>query len=108
MQKRVPPSSLSRIVKAISYRWARMSEAKATRISWCSEAGTTPQSLNLVRFGGHGIGKILTVKHSHCIFECSIRLFRVNEKRGKHHERLEHGSDVEDGLVVVAFSENRR
>jgi hypothetical protein len=28
-----PPSSLSRIVKAISYRWARMSEANEIRIS---------------------------------------------------------------------------
>ena len=28
-----PPSSLSRIAKAISYRWALMRDAKATRIS---------------------------------------------------------------------------
>ena len=47
-------------------------------------------------------------KHSHSSVECSVGLFRVDEQCSKHHERLEHGSDVEDGLVVVAFSEDGR
>ena len=40
--------------------------------------------------------------------EGSVGLLGVNEQGSQHHEGLEHGSDVEDGLVVVALGKNRR
>ena len=56
--------SFSRIVIANSYRCARIREATAVKISRCSQACATPQrpppseSLNLVRFGRHGINHV--------------------------------------------------
>ena len=60
-------------------------------------------------FRKHNVrNKIRTDKRSHSSGECSIRLSRVNEQHCKHHERFEHGSDVEDCLIVVAFGEDGR
>lgn len=46
--------------------------------------------------------------HLNFLIQYQVGLLGVNEEGSQDHECLKHGSNVEDGLVVVALSEHRR
>ena len=53
-------------------------------------------------------GIYLKEKNSNTCVKRSISLFWVDEQGCEDHECLEHGSDVEDGLIVVSSSKDGR
>jgi hypothetical protein len=57
--------------------------------------------------GRHGAGFHISEDNSNPCIEHPFGLLRVDEQGGENHECFKHGSDVEDGLIVVLCGKDR-